>query len=540
MKYKKLKLYYLTAMLILFFTVTIFSQEKDTEKIKGIVTYKTSQNIYVKFDRTDGIAAGDTLYHTGNKEPVLLVKYLSSHSCAGQLLPGKVVNVNDELFAFVKLSPKNDSNIIAETNRAEPDISNSSADTFEQKYKKESIENFEGRFSVQSHSNFSNIASAVDYQRWRYKLNFDYSNIGGSDLSFSNYLTFTYRASEWGKLKGDLGRSLRVYDLALNYKINTTTELWFGRHLDSRISNISLVDGLIAKKKFDIFEAGAVIGSRPNFSDMGLNTKLVQFGAYISRKDTVSGFHMDNSAAIFEQTNDLKTDRQFLYFQHSNNIIPHGKFFVSSEIDLFKKESGVNKHTFRLTSLFLSASYSPLRAFSVSASYDARKNVYYYETFKNYIDSLIDNATRQGFRVSTNIRAANNLFVGLNAGYRYKPGDLKPSRNYGGYISYSLLPFIESSASINFTVLSSSYLNASIIGGRLSRSFFKGDAGLSLAYRSTVYDFAGSAGKLHQKSFAADISYRINRMLFFSISYEGTFENSRTYGRILSGISTRF
>jgi hypothetical protein len=52
---------------------------------------------------------------------------------------------------------------------------------------------------------------------------------------------------------------------------------------------------------------------------------------------------------------------------------------------------------------------------SFSLSYDARKNVIYYQTFRNSIDSIIENETRQGFRIGMNIRPFNNLFIGLNA-----------------------------------------------------------------------------------------------------------------------------
>ena len=69
---------------------------------------------------------------------------------------------------------------------------------------------------------------------------------------------------------------------------------------------------------------------------------------------------------------------------------------------------------------------------SFSLSYDARKNVIYYETFKSTVDSIFENETRQGIRFGTNIRPFNNLFIGLNGGYRFLKKDIKPSRNFNG------------------------------------------------------------------------------------------------------------
>ena len=118
---------------------------------------------------------------------------------------------------------------------------------------------------------------------------------------------------------------------------------------------------------------------------------------------------------------------------------------------IFTKENlELGKSDFSLTSLFLSARYSPVREFSLSLSYDARKNVYYYETFKSLSDSVLENETRQGFRARTVIRPMNNLIVGLQYGYRYSKSDIKPSRNYGGNISYTMIPLIESSFGINY------------------------------------------------------------------------------------------
>ena len=152
---------------------------------------------------------------------------------------------------------------------------------------------------------------------------------------------------------------------------------------------------------------------------------------------------MQNTLGYFEQTNDFKTDRRFLYYQHSNSAIQNTRIFLSTEVDLYKKEMGESKTDFSLTSLFTSINIRPSDLFSIMLSYDARKNVIYYETFKSTLDSIIENETRQGFRTRLTLKPLRNLYFGGDYGYRYRRGDLKPSNNYGGYITYSRIPAIE-------------------------------------------------------------------------------------------------
>ena len=109
-----------------------------------------------------------------------------------------------------------------------------------------------------------------------------------------------------------------------------------------------------------------------------------------------------------QQMNGSNIDRRFIYFQHSNSIIKNLYFIGTLEADLYKmtvdtvnnteKTSG----TFDLTGIFLSLRYRLSDRFSISGSYDARKNVIYYETYKTYVDRLLEDQMRQGYRLQMN------------------------------------------------------------------------------------------------------------------------------------------
>lgn len=529
---------------VLILTFNTFAQNKKAMVI-GKITYISSQNVYVNFVQTDGIKAEDTLFCKSGSSylPAIKIKYISTTSCAGEKITSKELNVNDQLFAYVDVIIKKNSSLKDSVNAVDTMFV-----TDDHQYiKKEAYaksryrrSNINGRFSIQSYSNLSNSNVISNYQRWRYTFGLNAYNISDSKFSFSNFMYFTYKADDWSSVKSNLGNNFRVFDLALKYNFNEKTSLWFGRHLNSKISNLSTLDGLQFEKYFNQYYFGVVVGSRPNFSDMGLNAKLFEFGGYVGKTDSLGSGAMENTLAAFQQTNDFKTDRRFLYFQHNDDIFPNTRIFISSEIDLYKREMNQGKNDFSLTSLYLMTNYSPVRLFSLSLSYDARKNVIYYETFKSTLDSIIENETRQGFKARLNLRPINYVYLGIEGGYRFQKGDLRPTRNFNGYISYTRIPLLRLSVSASFTKIISSYIEGNIWGVRLAKNLFNDRLSVSLGLRNTLYKFTNSTSNLNQNSIEADLSTPIYNKLFFSISYEGAFEKNNTYNRILLGLTQRF
>ncbi len=527
---------------ILYGNSLLASSYEKVEKI-GTVTYKSSQNVYVKFENTDGIVQGDTLYRKTNNSliPAVIVQFISTKSVAGEAVGNIELKTDDKLYAIIEREIPDAKTVEAADQTPVPVSTGTADESIKENFKTRKLKepSLSGKFSVQSYSNVSNSPYFADNQRWRYSFALKAMNIGGSRLSFSDYMTFAYRADQWSKIKDNFGRSLRVYDLALRYDFTPKTSIWLGRHLNRKISNISSIDGLQFETGINENYIGVVAGSRPNYTDLGLNFKLFEYGLYIGREDSLKSGYMNNTVAFFEQTNDFKTDRRFLYFQHSNSLLPNTNIFLSTEVDMFKMISGVRKNEFQLTSLFASVRYSPSRVVSFSLNYDARKNVIYYETFKNFIDSLFENETRQGFNARINVRPVGRLSLGLTGGYRFQKSDIKPARNFGGYLTYSRIPGIEITPTLSYTKLITSYIEGGVAGLRLSRSlgnYFD----LSVYYRNTQYKFYSTIGNLDQNSVSVDLSTFLLNPVFLSVSYEGIFEKTSTSGRILLDLTTRF
>ena len=544
---------------IIFITIilgngVILSQvsEKRIEKF-GKVTFQSSQNIYITFDNTEGIKEGDTLYVKKKNKliPAIIVKYLSASSCSGQSTGNTSINGDETIIAFVaeriekNAQGKNVKPVMVDTlalqgqnNVVETVTVPEVKSNYSRKYAPNKTYN--GRFSIQSISSLDNISAANDLQRWRYTFFFNKNDFMDSHLSFSNYIVFAYTANQWSDVKSNINNSLKVYDLTLTYKPNEQTTFWLGRHLNGKVANIGATDGLQVEREIGNFYGGLIIGSRPNYMDYSYNLKLFEYGGYIGLFNRDNDTYIENVIGAFQQTNNMKVDRRFLYIQHSNNLIPKTNLFMSSEIDLYKRDSNnIGQSTFRLTSFYLTLRIAPSRAFSFTTTYDARRNVVYYETYKFIIDTLFQNQLRQGLRFNTNIRAVNNLYLGLSAGYQFRSGDIQPSKNYGGYLSYINSPLFDINPSLNFMKIMSNYVNGTDAGVKLSKYFSNGMR-ISIGYRKLIYQFTVVSDKIDQNIFSSDLSFLLFGSLSLSINYEGVFESSNTFSRLFIDLTSRF
>ncbi len=536
---------------LLLMTAVMHPQSNSNQFKRGTVSYISAQNIYVKFNDTKGISEGDSLFAEINGVfiPVILVKFVSASSCAGVSIDkNKAFKIGEVIIAKVSRN-KIDSSKIAESDKLFDD--NKSIVRWSE-YKPENNKTYtsyinntkqqriSGRFTINSQSNFSNSGgNNLDFQRFRYALHFNVNNLSESDFSFTSYATFTYRTDQWAEVKSNLSQALKIYDLAVNYKTNKTN-LWAGRHLNNKVSNISTIDGLQLEHSFSKFTFGGILGYRPDFFDMGFNSDLFEFGAYVFREDSAGAGIMNNTIAFFQQNNKSEIDRRFIYLQHTSRFISSVQLFASSELDIYKKEMGVKTNSLSLTSLYLSANVRASNNVSFSLQYDARKDVIYYETFKSFLDSVIENETRQGFKIRARVKPFNKFLFGANFGYRFRKGDSRPSRNFGGYFTYTQFPVLNASSTFSYTRIISSFLDGNIWGISLSRDIFNSAAYLSLGFRKTNYTFTGLGQKSNQESVNVGVSSRILKPIYLSLNYEGIFEGNTSTGHVYISLSSSF
>ena len=400
-----------------------------------------------------------------------------------------------------------------------------------------SQEEIRGRISISSFANYSDGFANRNSLRLKQRLSFNANNLADSKLSFSGYINGDFRQN----LKDDNylnSHYFRIYDLALKYDVNKTTSFAFGRKINPRLSNLGVIDGLQFNKSWENISSGFILGSRPDFSDFGLNLKLFEAGAYIGYDS--NNKNQQTTLAVTQQMNGNSIDRRNLYFTHHNRISNKIRYYFSSDIDLYKKLDGVSKISFRLTGLYASLTYRPIKTLALSTSYNSRKNIIYYETFKTYAEQLYDDETRRGLKIRINWKPIRYMYLGVNTGYRLKGGDDRSSYNYSVYLGHSNIPKLHLLTRVTISKITSNYLEGNIYDIYLSKSIFKNFMTVSASYKYIDYYYLNNESSLIQKQVSGDISWQLKNKMSFTLSYIGNFEETFNNNQVYFIISQRF
>ncbi len=533
----------LSISFFLFAATVLFGQQRTLEK--GAVSHVSSRNVYVKFSTTEHINIGDTLFLQISDQfvPAIIINNKSSTSCVGTPLTLEPIKVQTVIFArrFIKEEEKPVEGIQDDLpfGKTKPIPEEKVTSEVEKKAGKfDRKQKIKGRISASSYSNFSDYK---DSHRMRYSFSFRGNNLKNSRFSTDSYITFRHTANEWNEVKENLSRALKVYTLSVKYDIDSTSSLIFGRKINPKISSLGAIDGIQYEKGLGNFILGAVAGSRPDYSDYGLNPNLLQAGAYISYVSQNPKSYQQSTLGFIEQRNTGKTDRRFVYFQHSGSVSKNANLFASFEMDLFENINNEVKNTLRLTNMYVSLRYKVSKKWRLSASYDNRNNIIYYESYKNFIDQLIEDETRQGLRFGINYRPLKYLTWGLTSNFRFQKSNSNISRNINSYVNISRIPVINARASFRFNYLQTGYLDSQTYGIRLSKEIIRGRLNGDLYFRHVDYQYKNSSSGVNQNISGINFSLKLYKSLSLYVYYEGTFDSSnQKYHRFNTKIIHRF
>ena len=538
----------------------------------------SSQNVYVKFESTGNIKIGDTLFVKINNilEPVLLVNSKSSISCLCTHLSSKRINVSNEVYARKALieeteinEPKikkiesrearytpligsntnipedNPASFRSETSLTSKKIDKDVSQAVDEKAISKAEENnnifkqrIKGRISASSYSSISDLRSN---HRMRYAFLFRGDYLGNTRLSVESYITFRHTLDEWEEVQNNINNALKVYSLALKYEFNRSTTLTFGRKINPKISSMGAIDGIQFEKRKGNLLFGVILGSRPDYLDYSLNLDLFQFGGYVSLGSGKKAKYHQTTLGFIEQRNHSKIDRRFLYFQHSSSLFKNLNLFSSLEISLYENINEQVSNKPSLTNLYVSIRYRFSRRLNISASFDTRKNIIYYESYKGFIDKLIENETRQGVRFHVNYRPFKNVVWGVNTGWRFQKNDQNLSKNLNSYLTFSRIPKLKIKATLTANFLQTNYLDSKIFGVRISKEIVKGKLSGDLNFRMIEYQYHNYEEATRQNIAGINLSMKIIKKLTFYMYYEGTFDpQNTTNNRFNTKIIQRF
>lgn len=538
---KRLLTYFLNLALTVF-GLTPLSGQSIPDLLQGTVTFRSSVNVYVKYPSTENIREGDTLYCSKDSLiPCLVVSYISSTSCVGKNISNRLISVSDLIYAKIKTRPVLDSVPSATVPKAlvEKTETTSRLIPVTRENTKSNLQKITGRLSMASYSSFSDNQGS-DAHRLRYTLVLNAKNIKGTGWSGESYISFRHKAGEWQEVKAHLFNALKIYNLAMKYEFNPNEQIWFGRKINLNVSNIGAVDGVQYEKKVKNMTYGAILGSRPDYTDYSFNLKLMQAGFFLGHALRTKTGDLSSTLAFFEQRNNFKTDRRFVYFQQSNTLMKNLMFFGSVELDLYKKLEGKAVSTLSPSSIYLSLRYKVNQKLAFSTSYDALKNVIYYESYKNYIDQIIEQEVRQGLRFGADFSPFTAVSIGATAGYRFQANRADPSKNADLYISFYQVPWLNLSATVSATLLQTDYLDGTILGLRLNKSFKDGKWSVEGSFRKVNYLYSSAELPLQQNIGSLNVTCRLLKKLSLGVNYEGTFEDQRKYASLYCNLVKRF
>lgn len=525
-----MKAFYIAAIVL----ITATYSRGQGERVVGKVTFVTSQNVYVKFDNTENINIGDTLrFAKGNAvSPCLVVNNKSSSSCVCSVIKGCDLKKDDQVFYYQSASKKKITDTKPATTTTTAPTQSAGAGVNPNR------ERISARISASGYSNISSTRD--DSHRMMYGFSFNADHIKNSKFSLETYLTYRQYFFPTYESVDRKDKFFNVYSAAFRYDVTSTFSMLVGRRINDKASSLGAVDGLQAEKSFNKFFVGALVGFRPDMFDYGFNKDLFQYSAYIGIKTDGKKSYSTTTLGYLEQRNAWKVDRRYLYFQHSSSVSRKLSFFASSELDIFNNVSD-STDVLRLTNLYISSTYRVNKYFDLTASYDTRKQIVYYETYQDYIEELLENdESRQGLRFNVNVKPYKTISIGASYSRRFQKSGANKSDNINGYASVSKVPWIGGRFNVNYNWNRSNYLVSKALTFRYSRYLLKNKLSTDLYFRMVDYDYLNHEINERQLYYGAGIYYYLNKKLSVNVMGEIATRSSEKNYRINAGIIMRF
>lgn len=534
-----MKVYFFLVILFLS-AASIHAQQTENYKA-GTISYLSSQHVYVKFETTRGISPGDTLYVKKDKAivPAMLVENLSSTSAVCIVLENYKPVAGNQVYAAKAMPEKDEplSEIKKEELKPVQEEDTLSIKNELSAKEKTNRQKVYGSLAATSYSNFSGISSST---RLRYMFSLDAKHLGNSKLSLESYVSFQHQAEDFSPVQENIFNGLKIYRFALNYDLDTKTRFTFGRRTNPKISLIGAIDGIQFERNLAGLFYGAFAGFRPDYTNYGFDFKLPQFGAFVGHRYTVNKGYMQNSLAFVQQMNRSRTDRRIAILQHSNTLLKNIYFFGSTEIELYRNINDTAQFTFKPVNSYLVLNYRFKNRLYLSASYDNRRNLIFYESYKTYLQQLLEIEARQGLGLQLNYNVWKDISAGIRTGYRFANKNSGETLNMHAFVSYREIPGALVNLTASATYLETAYVIGKIANLNVSRYFLQNNLMMDLTYQYVDYEYPGREATNRQHILNFGIFLALIKRISFSASYEYTFDLSDPYGRLVLQLRKKF
>lgn len=554
---KKSALYLLFLSTVLIWNREIFAQKTAVD---GKVTYLTGDAYYTDIGKEKGANKGDTLYAKSNKKAILIIQSISRKSSYCVPINSVLkINLGDPVFAYVAEIPVYrlpDSLRYSDTIKtADADfraiwsgvIANAKLDSSTHVSSRQQVaqkiiqkpNQLTGRIALQNFVSHDRLNPDYSFQQPGGLINIDVNRIQGSYYSLSTNVRF--RKTYSTKPTRSNNYPVRVYELSLEYN-NPTAPIRYaaGRIFAPVINGLGNFDGAFLGYKFSgQWEVGTFGGTQPDNLNSKPDMTHSKAGIYANYKKTFSPTTRWNSTLAFSgQYYNGKIDREYFYVQNDASLGPKVYFYQNAEIGINRSHLSNRKNKIEISNLYVMGHYTPISSVSLSASYDARINVFLIQSYRAIPDSLFDDALLQGFRGDISWRATPQLTVSVGSSLRTRAGDTHNTYlNSAGFYYYNLL---KSQLNLNyrFFYTSTPYTKANSSSYGISRQF--ANLYVATTFRTYTYRYTYQHAQYSRSSITIDGSFAISQKLFTSLEYEysmGKYENA---DRFFAELSYRF
>ncbi len=457
------------------------------------VRYVTADAVYFNGGAVDGVRPDDYVWVMRNGQKILLlkVKYVATHSACcllkkenGEAIGNDVaIKIDDAILCII---PQQE--FLARTEPAAQPAATPRAGSPQKKTRvvaaepkrrpsrPKKVDNLlKGQISLQSFGQKDQGPQQFDFWESSAYLRLDFERPAGLPLR----LTARARSSRnYRQIRTSQARQLpafhRVYEIALEYDSPASpVELAIGRTLRYELRGAGYLDGVVLGYRVnEIWKAGVFAGAQPDLYRYEFRADQKKLGGFMQMKTALGkSAEIAFGATGIGQYIRQQVSREYLAAQIDFNAARQLYLTQYFEVDFNRKwRRRMSASALDLSNAYFNATYYPRPAISFGASYDARRLVRTWETH-SIVDSLFDQALRQGWRASVTFQPAPLVRLALDGGLQKQKG---MSNGYSANISANVSNLGRSGVGFNARL---SYFSSGLSAGYypgldLSRSFF--------------------------------------------------------------------
>jgi hypothetical protein len=332
-----------------------------------------------------------------------------------------------------------------------------------------------GQISLQSFGQKDRSPQQFDFLESSAYLRLDFERPAGLPLRLTARARSSRNYRQIGMSRTQQQPALhRVYEIALEYNSPVSpVELAVGRTLRYELRGAGYLDGLVLGYRVnEIWKAGVFAGTQPDLYRYEFRSDQKKLGGFVQMKTPLGkSAEINFGATGVGQYMQQQVSREYLAAQVDFSVARQLYLTQYLEIDFNRKwRRRMSASALDLSNAYFNATYYPRPSISFGASYDARRLVRTWETH-SIVDSLFDQALRQGWRASVALQPTALVRLALDGGLQKQKG---MPNGYSANISANVSNIGRSGVGINarLSYFSSGFSAGYYPGLDLSRSFF--------------------------------------------------------------------